>query len=159
MCYSLRSKLISLDRCRRRSFTTRERGPDKCRILSDIRPLLCARFYVRTYLYIHTACKTKSPTGSHKDKVMGFTSLYAAPEVVSGFLTSNPGIFRPTMDTYSVGLVALQVLDLADLPRTSIFEVRRLNHDRSNKTRIVGAKVKIKVSYYCTKYLHRGTHV
>lgn len=64
--------------------------------------------------------------GSHKDKVMGCTPLYAAPEVVTGLMTADAAVMRPSMDTYAVGLVALQVLDLADEPRTARFAVSRL---------------------------------
>jgi len=49
----------------------------------------------------------RTTPGSHKDKVMGSSPLYAAPEVVTAF-GGGAGVLRPSMDTYSVGLVALQ---------------------------------------------------
>lgn len=73
----------------------------------------------------HDVPKQLAIPGSHKDKATGYTPLYAAPEVVSGFMTASPAVVRPSMDTYSVGLVALQVLDVADEPRTSRFAVSR----------------------------------
>ena len=69
---------------------------------------------------------------------MGCTPLYAAPEVVTGFMTADAAVMRPSMDTYAVGLVALQVLDLADEPRTARFAVSRLR----------GAKHKVDTDTY-----------
>lgn len=64
-----------------------------------------------------------TPTGSHAAKLAGCTPEYAAPEVVSSCMLGGAdlGVLRPSMDTYSMGLVALQMLDVSGKPRTARF--------------------------------------
>lgn len=65
--------------------------------------------------------------------MLGNTQLFAAPEVLKYFASSDAleagesqqpaAMLRPVMDTYSVGLVALQVLGIEDRPWTWRYEV------------------------------------
>ena len=67
-------------------------------------------------------------TGSGKDHVMGMTNQYAAPEcVVFHFKdeTARRVRLNPAMDTYSVALIALQMLFVQENPRTD-FQVNKI---------------------------------
>lgn len=92
------------------------------------------------------------PIGSHEAKLAGCTPEYAAPEVVSSCTAgADPGVLRPLMDTYSVGLVALQVLDVSGKPRTARF-MASIKVRMGSVIGLHGALQWGCISYLCTRH-------